>query len=107
MQTRRQFISQTSTVAGGFGLGLTLGPRLFAQGVGANDQVVLGLIGCGGMGRADLQQLMRLKGVEVAAVCDVDESHIKQDVANHSDVKHCISYEREYRKPWHLKKYTA
>jgi hypothetical protein len=24
----------------------------------------------------------------------------KQDVANHSDVKHCISYEREYRKPW-------
>lgn len=31
----------------------------------------------------------------------------KQDVANHGDVKHCISYEREYRKPWHLKKHTA
>jgi hypothetical protein len=26
----------------------------------------------------------------------------KQDVANHGDVKHCISYEREYRKPWKL-----
>ncbi len=27
----------------------------------------------------------------------------KQAVANHGDVKLCISYEREYRKPWQLK----
>jgi hypothetical protein len=26
-----------------------------------------------------------------------------QDVTNHADVKHCISYDREYRKPWKLK----
>ncbi|MDB6025036.1 MAG: Oxidoreductase domain protein, partial [Verrucomicrobiales bacterium] len=31
----------------------------------------------------------------------------KQDVANRGDVKHCISYEREYRKPWKLKMYNA
>ena len=31
----------------------------------------------------------------------------KQEVVNHSDVKHCISYQREYRKPWKLKMYTA
>ena len=31
----------------------------------------------------------------------------QQDVANHSEVKHCISYEREYRKPWKLKNYKA
>ncbi len=30
----------------------------------------------------------------------------KQDVANHADVKHCISYQREYRSPWKLKLYT-
>ena len=42
----------------------------------------LGLIGCGGMGRADQQQLMRLKGVEVAAVCDVDASHLDNAAAD-------------------------
>jgi hypothetical protein len=31
----------------------------------------------------------------------------KQDITNHGDVKHCISYEREYRKPWKLKMYKA
>jgi predicted dehydrogenase len=31
----------------------------------------------------------------------------KQEVENHRDVKHCISYEREYRKPWKLKTYKA
>jgi hypothetical protein len=30
-----------------------------------------------------------------------------QDVTNHVDVKYCISYEREYRKPWKLKTYKA
>jgi predicted dehydrogenase len=30
-----------------------------------------------------------------------------QDVENHRDVKHCISYERDYRKPWKLKTYKA
>jgi hypothetical protein len=29
-----------------------------------------------------------------------------QDVANHGDVKHCLSYQREYRKPWKLKTYA-
>jgi len=29
----------------------------------------------------------------------------RQDVANHGDVKHCLSYQREYRKPWKLKIY--
>ncbi|MDQ6632666.1 MAG: hypothetical protein M3Y82_13085, partial [Verrucomicrobiota bacterium] len=31
----------------------------------------------------------------------------KQDVENHNDVKNCLSYEREYRKPWKLKMYKA
>ena len=31
----------------------------------------------------------------------------KQDVENQRDMKNCISYEREYRKPWKLKMYKA
>jgi predicted dehydrogenase len=30
----------------------------------------------------------------------------KQDVANHEDVNHCVSYERSYRRPWKLKIYS-
>ena len=82
MQTRRQFLAQTSTLAGGAGLGLTLAPRLFAQSGGANDRVVFGLIGCGGMGRANLQQFMRSKEVAVTAVCDVDASHMDNAAAD-------------------------
>ena len=82
MQTRRQFIGQTSAVVGGVGLGLGLSPHVFARNGAANDRVVFGLIGCGGMGRANLQQFMRLKGVEVAAVCDVDASHMDNAAAD-------------------------
>jgi predicted dehydrogenase len=82
MQTRRQFISQTGTVAGGLGMGLALAPRMIAQSPGANNRVVFGLIGCGGMGRANLQQFMRSKEVEVAAVCDVDAGHLDNAAAD-------------------------
>jgi predicted dehydrogenase len=47
----------------------------------ANDKVVLGLIGCGGMGAANMRTLMDKPGVEVAALCDVDENRIPQDAA--------------------------
>jgi predicted dehydrogenase len=37
----------------------------------------------------------------------VEWDPVKQDIKNRGDVKHCISYEREYRKPWKLKMYHA
>jgi predicted dehydrogenase len=45
-----------------------------------NDKVVLGLIGCGGMGSANMRTLMRKPGVEVAALCDVDEARMTEDI---------------------------
>ncbi|MDB5350544.1 MAG: putative dehydrogenase [Planctomycetota bacterium] len=41
----------------------------------ANDKVTLALIGCGGMGRYDLADFLRAPEVQIAAVCDVDDSH--------------------------------
>src|SRR5258708_3884523 len=77
MQTRRHFLQQTSAVAGGVGLGLGLNSTLIARSRGANDRIALGLIGCGNMGRHNLRQLMALQGVEAAAVCDVDATHLE------------------------------
>ncbi len=52
-------------------------PMALAAGksVGPGDKVTVGLIGCGGMGRADLHDFMRLPDFEIVAVCDVDPSH--------------------------------
>lgn len=44
-----------------------------------NDKLVLGLIGCGGMGAANMRTLMGFDDIEVAAICDVDTSRITND----------------------------
>ncbi len=45
-----------------------------------NDKIVIGLIGCGGMGAANMRNLMGFDDVEFAAVCDVDTSRMPGDI---------------------------
>ena len=47
---------------------------------GANNRIVLGLIGCGGMGGSNMRNLMSKQGVDVAAVCDVDTARMGGDI---------------------------
>ena len=44
--------------------------------LGANDRIRLGLIGCGGMGRGDLNDMLKAGKTQAVALCDVDESQI-------------------------------
>ena len=76
MQTRRQFIKDTTTIAGGAGLGLALSPRILAESKGAAERVVFGLIGCGTMSRENMRHFLELNQ-PVAAVGDVDEAHLE------------------------------
>jgi predicted dehydrogenase len=74
--TRRDFLASTGA---GIGAGAiaSLGAPAIGRALGtANDRIVLGLIGCGGQGRHDMNCFMGLPEVEVAAVCDVDEGHL-------------------------------
>jgi predicted dehydrogenase len=50
--------------------------------VGKNDKIVIGLIGCGGMGAEDMRQLMGKPEIEVAALCDVDKDRMPNDIKN-------------------------
>ena len=43
-----------------------------------SNRIVLGSIGVGGMGKGDMKSLMRAKGVQVVAVCDVVEKRRKE-----------------------------
>ena len=47
-----------------------------ASASGANDRIRIGLIGCGGMGRADLRDFVKVKNVECVALCDVDDAQV-------------------------------
>ena len=49
--------------------------------LGANDQIVLGVIGPGGMGMNLLQSFVRQAGVSVAVVCDPDEKRMHNAAA--------------------------
>ena len=64
---RRNFIS--STAAGM--LGVSTSAKSYAAMAGANDRIVMGFIGLGGMGRYNLKDFLQMNDVTVAAVCDV------------------------------------
>jgi len=48
--------------------------------LGANDRIRVGLIGCGGQGRADLRQMLKIKNIECVALCDVDDEQTARAV---------------------------
>ncbi len=52
---------------------------------GANDTVGIGIVGVGTRGTVLLQNLLQIPGVEIRAVCDIDESHLLRGQATVSD----------------------
>jgi predicted dehydrogenase len=72
--TRRRFLASTVTTgAAGLSAPYILSPNALANRtrVGANDRLQIGLIGAGGMGRANLDNCAADPDVEVTGVCDV------------------------------------
>jgi predicted dehydrogenase len=71
--TRRSFIH------GGLAAGalLTL-PSRRARAASANEQINVGLIGCGGRGTELLRSFHKIEGVHVAGLCDADAQRIDQ-----------------------------
>ena len=77
--TRREFLRQTTVVATAAALAQTV-PR--ARAVSANEKIVLGIIGPGGMGTNLLQSFAAQKDVEIAYVCDVDANRLASAAKN-------------------------
>jgi predicted dehydrogenase len=78
-QTRRSFLTTAALATAGVA---ALSHRALARAQGANDKLVLGLIGAGNMGRQNMEHLLALPGVEMGAICDVDSNHAAQAVAD-------------------------
>lgn len=80
MTTRRDFLRQTALI----GAGLSISPFFIKAGnagVGANDKIGVGLIGCNGMGFEDLKAFLRNPEVECIALSDIDESVLNNRAA--------------------------
>jgi predicted dehydrogenase len=96
---RRQFLG--SSAALGAGLALADAGSADKKAVPPSEKVVVALVGCGGMGRADLNDFIRLPDFEIAALCDPDPARIKDAVrdlekANRPTDK--LQTEKDFRK---------
>lgn len=72
---RRKFLK--NSLATGIGIGVF--PTLLQAGrTSANDKLIVGLIGCKGMGFNNLKAFLNQPGVECAGLCDVDENVLNE-----------------------------
>ena len=72
MTTRRAFL--TTTALGTAGLSLGTSARAYTRLQGANDRLVVAIIGIRGQGNALKRGFARVPGVEINSLCDIDEN---------------------------------
>ena len=89
---RRQFF-KSGVLAGGAGLGAM--PEFPGRPAAPSDHIGVGIIGCGGMGHANLTDFQANADVDVVAVCDVYEPQVRKFV---EETKGKAKAYRDYRK---------
>lgn len=78
---RREFLRKVGAAS----VGLSLFPTIIkASALGRegqippSDKITMYIIGCGGMGRSNINQFLRIDDVQIVAICDVDDAHAAQ-----------------------------
>lgn len=80
MTSRRTFLKSSGTAAAGITLVSSLSGTMAS--CAASNKVNVGLVGCNGMGFADLKTFLENPQVECIALCDVDESVLNRRAAD-------------------------
>ena len=80
MTTRRKFLKNTAIATTGIGLVPAFSGAL--AGCAPSDRINVGLIGCNGMGFANLSEFLKHPEVECLALCDIDESVLQKRAAD-------------------------
>jgi len=99
MSSRRDFLQKSAIVAGGGILASALGNPAFAilrGGVAPSDQLNIGAIGINGMGWADTTSALKIPGVNLVAVCDVDKSVMDKRLSELEKAGRDVSKIRKY-----------
>ncbi|HVW14440.1 MAG TPA: Gfo/Idh/MocA family oxidoreductase [Mucilaginibacter sp.] len=77
MSSRRDFLQKSAMLAGGAMLASAIDNRAFAifkNRVMPSDQLNIGAIGINGMGWTDTMSALKIPGVNLVAICDVDKN---------------------------------
>ncbi len=88
MSSRRKFIQQSSLSLAGTLLASSLPYTSFAsllKKVAPSDQLNVGVIGVNGMGWTDTNAILQQQGINLAAICDIDENVITRRLKELSD----------------------
>ncbi|MEO7768395.1 MAG: gfo/Idh/MocA family oxidoreductase, partial [Ferruginibacter sp.] len=84
MSSRRKFLHQSSLILGAGALASAFDNKAFAilnNGIAPSDQLNIGAIGINGMGWANVKSALKIPGVNLVAVCDVDKNVIDKRLA--------------------------
>lgn len=73
--SRRQFVKTSSVAAAATALTTSL-PARSLRAANANDEINIGFISCGSRAGGLMGQFDKMEGVNIAALCDVDESRL-------------------------------
>jgi len=90
MSHRRRFLKQTSTILGGATLFSAFDNSAFAmlkKQVSPADQVNIAAIGINGMGWANVTSALKVAGVNLVALCDVDKNVLDKRMADLAKLK--------------------
>ena len=77
MSTRRKFLRNTAIAAGGSLIGSAMHNKAFAyfkNGIAPSDQLNIAAIGINGMGWTDLSAALKVPGVNLVGLCDIDNN---------------------------------
>src|SRR6187455_1239417 len=84
MFSRRKFIQQSSLILGAGAVSSAFDNKAFTilnNGMAPSDQLNIGAIGIKGMGWANVKSALKIAGVNLVAVCDVDKNVIDDRLA--------------------------
>jgi predicted dehydrogenase len=100
--SRRSFIKNSSATLAGLGLMEFFPADMYANmrnKVGANDKINIGLIGLKNQGFNNIRAFLKVKDINVLAICDIDDEQInkRKDDLSKLGVNNLLVY-KDYRK---------
>lgn len=104
MNQRRKFLQRSASIAGGALLLNAFNNQTFAyfnNGVMPSDQINIGAIGINGMGWSNVTAASKVPGVNIVALCDVDQNVLnkrKSELAKLNVDASKVSFYSDYRK---------
>lgn len=85
MSSRRNFLQNAAAIAGGSVLASALDNQAFAyfkNRIAPSDQLNIGAIGINGMGWSNVSAALKVPGVNIVALCDVDKNVLDKRLAD-------------------------